>query len=124
MARTVGVSFPRLGLAHSILRIGFLLELGWLKLELVGDGVRSNRNAIGSRVEVETAGTQVRFVNGGGSYLSANDRRVLVGLGGSERVSRVVVRWPSGVLQEFADVPPRAWWRLTEGQAKPERVGR
>src|SRR5439155_717793 len=58
----------------------------WLRLELIGDGKKSNRNAIGARVEIESGGqTQVRFVNGGGSYLSASERRLLVGLGNAER---------------------------------------
>ena len=75
---------------------------GWLRLELVGDGKKSNRNAIGARVEIETtAGKQVRFVNGGGSYLSASERRLLVGLGPARRAERVTVRWPSGREQTF-----------------------
>ena len=94
---------------------------GWLGLELVGDGKRSNRNAIGARVEVEyDGGKQVRFVNGGGSYLSASERRVLIGLGAAEMARRVTVRWPSGREQVFAEVPGRHWWRLTEGRDQPE----
>jgi hypothetical protein len=89
---------------------------GWVGFELIGDGKRSNQNAIGSRVEVETdAGVQVRFVNGGGSYLSANERRVLVGLGTATIVKRVTVRWPSGVEQTFRDVIAGRYWRLREG---------
>jgi hypothetical protein len=96
---------------------------GWIGLELVGDGRRSNRNAIGARVEVETAGgTQVRFVNGGGSYLSASDRRVLVGLGPADRATRVTVRWPSGRAQVFPELAGRAYWRLTEGRDAPDRL--
>jgi hypothetical protein len=93
---------------------------GWLGMELIGDGKRSNRNAIGARIEVQTAeGIQVRFVNGGGSYLSANERRQLIGLGGSNQASRVSVRWPSGREQVFKDVPARQWWRLVEGAELP-----
>jgi enediyne biosynthesis protein E4 len=94
---------------------------GWLGLELIGDGVKSNRNAIGARVEVETdRGKQTRWINGGGSYLSASERRLLLGLGGADRARRVTVRWPSGREQTFADVPGRRWWRLTEGKEQPE----
>src|SRR5205085_6990129 len=72
---------------------------GWVRLELVGDGVRSNRNAIGARVEVTAGGrTQTHFVIGGGSYLSASDRRLCVGLGPAESADVVVV-WPSGRRQ-------------------------
>ncbi|MBY0461076.1 MAG: CRTAC1 family protein, partial [Gemmataceae bacterium] len=92
----------------------------WLGLELVGDGKKSNRNATGSRIEVQTAaGVQVRFVNGGGSYLSASERRQLIGLAAADRASRVTVRWPSGREQTFADVPGGHWWRLTEGADRP-----
>jgi hypothetical protein len=91
----------------------------WLGLELVGDGKKSNRNAIGARVAIEYAGKrQVRFVNGGGSYLSANDRRVLAGLGSAGGAERVTVTWPSGRQQEFRGLEGRRWYRLHEGQGQ------
>jgi hypothetical protein len=94
---------------------------GWLRLQLVGDGAKSNRNAIGARVEVEAGGLrQVRFVVGGGSYLSASDRRVLVGLGPAEKADRVAVVWPSGRRQEFRDLPGRRGYRLVEGEGPAE----
>jgi hypothetical protein len=94
---------------------------GWLRLELIGDGKKSNRNAVGARVEVEAGGKrQVRFVNGGGSYLSASERRLLIGLGKAARAARVTVVWPSGRKQEFRDLEGRRGWRLREGQDRPE----
>src|SRR5581483_2493469 len=64
----------------------------WLTLELIGDGRKSNRNAIGARVEIVSEGSrQVRFINGGGSYLSASERRILVGLGTARRAELVTV---------------------------------
>jgi len=96
---------------------------GWLSLELVGDGPHSNRNAIGARVEIETAAlTQTRFINGGGSYLSASDRRVLVGLGADKHAQRVTVHWPSGRDDTFRELEGNRRWRLREGQALPEEV--
>ncbi len=95
----------------------------WIRLELIGDGKKSNRNAVGARVEVESGGQkQVRWVIGGGSYLSASERRLLVGLGSAERVERVTVVWPSGGKQEFTDLEGRKWWRLHEGQEKAELI--
>jgi hypothetical protein len=38
-------------------------------------------------------------VKGGGSYLSANDSRILFGLGSNPRVEKLQVRWPSGEEQ-------------------------
>jgi hypothetical protein len=97
---------------------------GWVSLELLGDGRGSNRNAIGAVVRVEWAGAvRHHFVTGGGSYLSASDRRLALGVGPTAtRLDRVTVRWPSGKAQEFRDLPVRAFWRLHEGRAEPERV--
>jgi hypothetical protein len=88
---------------------------------LIGDGKKSNRNAIGARMEIEAGGKkQVRFVIGGGSYLSASDRRLLVGLGTAGQADKVTVFWPSGRKQRFSNLGSRQWWRLHEGQDKPE----
>jgi hypothetical protein len=117
---------PDLVFSHNAGRMALLRNQtetsnGWLRLELIGDGKKSNRNAIGSRVEVEAGGKrQVRFLNGGGSYLSASERRLLIGLGGADRAERVTVLWPSGRKQEFGNLQGRRWWRLHEGQAGPE----
>jgi hypothetical protein len=95
----------------------------WLGLELIGDGKKSNRNAIGSVVEIEFAGKkQTHWVIGGGSYLSASGRRILAGLGGAEKVERVTVRWPSGRKQEFRDLAGRAYYRLREGVESADKV--
>jgi hypothetical protein len=119
---------PDLAFSHNagpvaLLRNATPTESGWVRLELVGDGRTSNRNAIGARVEVESGGArQVRFVNGGGSYLSASERRLLVGLGAANRADRVTVVWPSGRRQEFRDLRGRHGWRLHEGKDQAELV--
>lgn len=93
----------------------------WLRLELVGDGKKSNRSAVGAKIEVEAGGrTLTRWVTGGGSYLSASDRRVVVGLGAAAGVERVTVVWPSGVRQVFHDLTPNRGWQLTEGRERAE----
>jgi hypothetical protein len=68
-------------------------------------GRRSNRDGIGTRVEITVAGkTQVREVRSGASYLSHNDLKVHFGLGKADRVDEIVLRWPSGVVQTIKDV--------------------
>jgi hypothetical protein len=119
---------PDLAFSHnggpiSLLRNRTATANAWLRLELIGDGIRSNRNAIGARIEVEAGGgKQVRFLNGGGSYLSASDRRLLIGLGSADRAARVIVTWPSGRVQTFTDLEGRTGWRLHEGRENPERM--
>ena len=91
----------------------------WLGLRLVG-GADSPRDMLGARAEVETGGgtTLWRRARADGSYGSANDPRVHVGLGDAAEVSRVRVRWPSGRVEEWTDVPADRWTTLTEGSGR------
>jgi len=67
----------------------------WLSFKLVG--TRSNRDGIGALVIVTAGGlTQTRLCHTDGSYLSASDVRVHVGLGRAAVAQAVTVRWPSG----------------------------
>ena len=71
----------------------------WLGLALAG--TKSNRQGLGARVTVtDASGRRQMFdVTTAGSYLSSNDPRVLVGLGGATSVRLIEVRWPSGKTQ-------------------------
>ena len=71
----------------------------WLGILLVG--LKSNCEGIGARVVVTDAAgrKQIFDVSTAGSYLSANDPRVLAGLGTATGVRTVEVRWPSGRAQ-------------------------
>jgi hypothetical protein len=117
---------PDLAFSHSIgpialLRNRTINEHAWIGLELVG--TKSNRNAIGARIELESKSRkQVRFINGGGSYLSASERRVLIGLGRDESVTRIDVIWPSRARQSWRDVAARRWWRVQEDHEQLELV--
>ncbi|HEV3118321.1 MAG TPA: CRTAC1 family protein [Gemmataceae bacterium] len=119
---------PDLVFSHNAGRMALLrndteTNNAWLRLELQGDGKKSNRNAIGARVEIEAGGKrQVHFIIGGGSYLSASERRLLVGLGAADQAELVTVLWPSGRKQVFHNLAARRWWRLHEGQEQGETV--
>jgi len=78
------------------------------------------RDQIGARVEVirKTGGPLWRRARSDGSYASANDPRVLVGLGSSTDPLRLKVSWPSGKTEEFGEVPLDRWTTLTEGTGK------
>lgn len=94
-----------------------------VRLELIGNGKSSNRNAVGARLEVEAGGRKlVRFVHGGGSYLSASDRRVVVGLGAAAKIDRATVIWPDGARQDFKDLAADCGWRLVQGRAGAESL--
>jgi enediyne biosynthesis protein E4 len=73
--------------------------------------------AVGTRVEVSAGGrTQVRWVRGDGSYLSANDFRVVFGLGAASTVGSVRIRWPDGRLEEHRTLDTGRYWRLVPGR--------
>jgi hypothetical protein len=74
----------------------------WLGLQLVG--AKSNRQGLGARVTVTDAAgrKQIFDVTTAGSYLSANDPRVLCGLGAATSVRSVEVRWPDNKTQRIA----------------------
>jgi enediyne biosynthesis protein E4 len=75
----------------------------WLTLNLVGH--KSNRDAIGAEVKINTAqGQQQATVTTCGSYLSSGDKRVHFGLGVQPMVKEIDIRWPSGIRQILHDV--------------------
>ena len=95
----------------------------WVALDLEGDGEKSNRNAVGARVEVKANGrSRAFYVVGGGSYLSASSRRLQVGLGDWDKPVTALVTWPSGQRQVFDNLLGRNRWRLKEGSAAAERL--
>jgi hypothetical protein len=80
-------------------------------------GSKSNRMAIGARVTVSAGGTtQIDEVRGGGGYNSSNDTRLHFGLGKQAVISKITVRWPSGLRQEFQNVAADALYEIQEGQ--------
>ncbi len=69
-------------------------------------GTKSNRDAIGALVTLfeETStgrASQSRLVKGGSSYLSQSELPVTFGLGKRDKVSRLVIEWPSGRTEEY-----------------------
>jgi hypothetical protein len=82
----------------------------WLRLELGGDGVRSNRSAIGAKVTLEAGGrVQRREVASGRGYLSQSELVLTFGLGKTAKVDRITIEWPGRkggkqVLENVTDV--------------------
>jgi enediyne biosynthesis protein E4 len=98
---------------------------GWLRI--VTRGTRSNRDGIGCKVKVVGASglTQHFTVTTAVGYLSASDKRLLVGLGTDASARRVEIRWPSGTTQTFADVPAGQTLVATEpASATPRSAAR
>jgi hypothetical protein len=89
----------------------------WIRLEL--QGTRSNRDGVGARVTVSVGDRKlVRHRKSGGSYLSASDPRLLIGLGSALRTTDVEIRWPSGLVQHVGPLDADHGYRVIEGQSE------
>ncbi len=96
-------------------------ENHFINLKLVG--VKSNRDAIGSRVSLKAGRLNLlRDVKSGGSYLSSSDMRLCFGVGTSKMIDGIEVRWTNGLKQKFGPMKADGFYRLTEGTKEPERI--
>lgn len=75
-------------------------------------GIKSNRDAIGARVEVDG---QTKWLDAGSGFLSQHSKRMLFGLGQSTAVRSVRIMWPSGVSQSFSNLKPGFTYAIVEG---------
>ncbi len=99
-------------------------ERDWIGLSLraadgrdPGDGATVTlRDAAGSPL-----GTRVRMR--GGSYLSANDPRVLFGLGDQAGPLTATVHWTDGGVESFGPLEVRSYHRLQRGGGRPQENG-
>src|SRR4051812_21069680 len=87
---------------------------GWAGVRLVD---RSGRDALGARVTVRRGDgkTLVRRARADGSYASANDPRILIGLGSASASTSIEVLWPDGSTSTHA-VPPGRYTTVTQGR--------
>ncbi len=86
----------------------------WLLVKTVG--TKSNRDGLGARVTVVT-GTRRQFhdVRSGGTYASQGDFRAHFGLGDAAKADTLAVRWPSGLVETFQNVPANRLVVVKEG---------
>ena len=87
----------------------------YVRLTLVG--TKSPRSGHGALVRITLADgkTLLRHCQTDGSYLSASDVRVHVGIGSNTSVKSVEVTWPSGTKTTLTDVPVDKSSTITEG---------
>lgn len=90
----------------------------WLGIRLVG--AKSNRDGMGARVTVIDAANrrQTFDVSTAGSYLSANDPRLVIGLSNLDEVKRVEIAWPSGIRQAVSSPLIDRYVTIKESDAK------
>ena len=102
----------------------------WIGLRVIDSGgARGAAGAVGDRAGRDMLGARVavlrpdrpalwRRAHSDGSYGSANDPRVLVGLGASTEAVRVRVLWPDGATEEWTDISVDRYTTLKEGTGR------
>jgi enediyne biosynthesis protein E4 len=87
----------------------------WMGLRLMDE--HKKRDLLGARVGVfrSQGPTLWRNVRSAASYCSANDPRVLVGLGDTTKPTKIQVRWPNGQWEQWKNVPIDTYSTLRQG---------
>ena len=114
--------WPDLVFSHSNSPVALLRGIGgessdnrWVGIHLLG---KENRCLVGSTVHIFAGERKLtRFVKGGGSYLSNNDFRQLVGLGQYDGPVTIKVQWSWGGMETWTGVKPESYWKLIEGKS-------
>ena len=81
-------------------------------------GHKSNRDAIGAAITVET-GTlhQTKYLQAGSGFLAQHTKEMFFGVGKPDEMIRATVRWPSGLLQQFEHLPVDHRIEIEEGSS-------
>ena len=88
----------------------------WLEIKLTG--VTSNRSAVGTRVIVRSGDLrQIREVCMGSGYLAGPTTDVHVGLAQQSTVDSIIIKWPSGTIDELVNVSANQILSITEGSS-------
>jgi enediyne biosynthesis protein E4 len=86
----------------------------WLEILLIG--TQSNRDGIGSVLQLSSGGiVHVEQAKGGMSYMSASDPRIHFGLGKRTKIDSLVITWPSGHVDKLTEVPVDKIIAIKEG---------
>ena len=86
----------------------------FISLQLAG--TKSNRAALGAAVTLEQGSDQrEQEVRSGGGFISQSDLRLHFGLGKSGHAEKIVIRWPSGLVETLKDLPANQYYIVREG---------
>ncbi len=83
-------------------------------------GTKSNRDAIGASISIEAnSRRQTRMLQAGSGFLSQHSKDILFGLGETKGPVGASIRWPSGLVQKFQNLPVNHRVLVEEGSESP-----
>jgi tetratricopeptide (TPR) repeat protein len=98
----------------------------FLAVKLQGNGITTNRDAIGARVEVVAKGLNgkrlVRSLRAGEGFLSQSSKILTFGLGQLSSIEKIIVQWPAGSTEEFPAVAIDHRYLLVQGSGQAQPV--
>lgn len=99
-------------------------ETGNHALRLRLTGTKSNRDAIGAIVKLYNGkDVSSRMVKSGSSYQSQSELILTFGLERRDAAERVVVTWPSGIVEEHRNLRAGRLYEITEGKGARDTGG-
>lgn len=88
----------------------------WLNINL--QGIQSNRNGIGARIEIYGAwGKQIRDVQSGTGFQNMSTITAHFGLGQETAISQVIIKWPSGIIDVLNNLTSNQNLLVVEGSS-------
>lgn len=92
----------------------------WIKFSL--QGVQSNSNGIGARVEIYGAfGKQIRDIRSGEGFRYMSSLNAHFGIGTATGITQVIIRWPSGVVDVINNPSINQSLHVVEGSSPLEQ---
>ena len=86
----------------------------WLKVKL--EGIQSNKNGVGSFIEIAINGEkQYRYTLCGEGYLAQNSGTEVFGVGTNSTIDYIKVTWLSGLVDEITNVSANQLLTIVEG---------
>ena len=95
----------------------------WIQIDL--EGTISNRDGIGTRLLATTPDgkTQLRENGGGIHWAQQDQKRIHFGLAQNDKITELVIHWPSGIIQKLKDVKANQVLRIVEKDLQAVRRG-
>jgi Flp pilus assembly protein TadD/peroxiredoxin len=81
-------------------------------------GQKSNRDGIGTEIKLEAGDLrQTKYLQAGSGFLAQHSKEIFFGVGKQDSTLQATIRWPSGLTQEFKDLPVNHRIEIEEGSA-------
>ena len=91
----------------------------FVAFKLRGDGITTNRDAIGARLELHLKGSdhpvRIRTLHCGEGFLSQSSNWLHFGIGKAEAIEKLVVRWPGGSVEEIEGLEFGKFYFIKQG---------